>query len=97
MRHSTWRVLALIALLLPAASFAAWRAEGPFAGNVNHLAFAPARPATVYAATSGGGVWRSADGGASWSLPGDEMTSRNVRWLAVDPVDAGVGLGRDRE
>lgn len=90
MRPSSWRAFAVIALLSPLASSAAsagWRAEGPFAANVNHVAIASARPATVYAATSGGGVWRSADGGATWSLPGDEMTSRNVRWLRVDPND----------
>lgn len=88
MRSSTTFAVALFAVLSTSHASAAWRAEGPFAANVNHLAFAPSRPDTVYAATSGGGVWRSADGGASWTLPGDEMTSRNVRWLVVDPSDA---------
>jgi photosystem II stability/assembly factor-like uncharacterized protein len=91
MRPPTWgtlAVLATLALPAPPAAAATWRAEGPFSANVRHVAMAPSRPATIYAATSGGGVWRSDDGGATWSLPGDEMTSRNVRWVAVDPSDA---------
>jgi photosystem II stability/assembly factor-like uncharacterized protein len=89
MRTTTRHRCALAAALLtPAVCLADWRAEGPFGGNVNHVAIAASQPETVYAATSGGGVWRSDDGGATWSLPGDAMTSRNVRWLAVDPADA---------
>ena len=90
MRPSTWRALVLLATLsVPTASAASagWRAEGPSAANVTQVAIAPSQPQTVYAATSGGGVWRSDDGGATWRLPGDEMTSRNVRWVTVDPTD----------
>ena len=36
-----------------------WRSEGPFLGNVGDLAIDPSHPDTVYAATHGGGVWRS--------------------------------------
>lgn len=53
-----------------AASFGAWRAEGPPAANVNHVAIAPSAPDVVYAATSGGGIWRSDDGGKTWKLGG---------------------------
>ena len=60
---------------------------GGHSANVKHVAIAPSQPQTVYAATSAGGVWRSDDGGATWSLPGDEMASRSVRWLSVDPAD----------
>jgi photosystem II stability/assembly factor-like uncharacterized protein len=71
----------------PVPAEAGWRAEGPAAANVNSVAIAPSRTSTVYAATSGGGVWRSDDGGKTWTLPGDEMTSRDVRWIQVDPAD----------
>ena len=67
-----------------------WRAEGPFGGSVTDIAFDPATPDTVYAATSGAGVYRSDDGGRSWTLPGDEMTSRKVQWVEVDPSTAGT-------
>lgn len=89
MRISTrWALALSLAVLVPAAASAAWRAEGPALGNVGQIAFAPSHPDTAYAATNGGGVWRSEDGGQSWSLPGDEMTSRQLVWIAVDPADA---------
>jgi len=83
-RHS---VVLLALSSLTGVSEAAWRAEGPPVGNVGQVAFAPSQPERVYAATSGGGVWRSDDGGQSWSLPGDGLTGRSLRWIAVDPVD----------
>jgi uncharacterized protein (TIGR03437 family) len=45
-----------------------WRAinNGLSATNVNSLAVDPARPTTLYAATSGG-VYKSADAGANWT------------------------------
>ena len=90
MRPLSWRALAPLAILclsVPFTASAGWRAEGPSAANVKHVAIALSQPQTVYAATSAGGVWRSDDGGATWSLPGDEMASRSVRWLSVDPAD----------
>jgi photosystem II stability/assembly factor-like uncharacterized protein len=90
MRSFTWWTLALLAIVsltVPRDAVAAWRPEGPPAATVTHIAIAPSQPETVYAATNDGGVWRSSDGGATWSLPGDEMTSRNVRWVTVDPAD----------
>ena len=62
------------------------------------MAIAPSQSSVVYAATSGGGVWRSDDGGKTWSLPGDEMTSRDVHWVQVDPADpATVWAGIDAD
>jgi photosystem II stability/assembly factor-like uncharacterized protein len=71
-------------LALPAIAAAAWRSEGPFVANIRDVAVDPARPDTIYAATSGGGVWRSDDGGRTWTLPGDGMVSRSVEWIEVD-------------
>ncbi|MEO8277341.1 MAG: hypothetical protein ABI639_14095 [Thermoanaerobaculia bacterium] len=83
----TFVFAAVLLTSIPTPALAGWRSEGPFLGNVASVVFAPSKPETIYAATSGGGVFRSDDGGASWSLPGDGMTNRNVRWLVVDPVD----------
>ncbi|MCM2270379.1 MAG: hypothetical protein NDJ75_09775 [Thermoanaerobaculia bacterium] len=89
--RSTFRLsgTALAVLLVPMAAAAAWRSEGPPGGNVQGLATAPSAPDTVYAATAGGGVWRSDDGGGNWSLAGPAAL-RGVRWIAVDPSDARV-------
>ena len=87
---SLCRALVLALLSLPALAAAAWRSEGPFVATVTDVAVDPVKPDTLYVATSGGGVWRSDDGGKSWVLPGDGMTSRGVRWIEVDPKDPAV-------
>ena len=94
-RRVSW--LAVFAALAVRAALAAeWRAEGPYLAVVNDLALDPGNPAVVYAATSSGGVWRSDDGGATWTLPGDEMTSRKVDWVEADPATSGtVWAGED--
>ena len=64
---------------------AAWRAEGPFAGAIVDVAIDPSNPDIIYAAAGSGGVWRSDDGGKSWTLPGDDVVNRPVKWIEVDP------------
>jgi photosystem II stability/assembly factor-like uncharacterized protein len=59
----------------------AWEYVGPAQpiSGVLEFAYDAADPNLVYAATNGTGVWKSADGGASWrkvtSFQGDEITS----------------------
>jgi photosystem II stability/assembly factor-like uncharacterized protein len=84
----SWRLCCLLVaalLLLPAVATAAWRSEGPFVATISDVAVDASKPDTIYAATSGGGVWRSDDAGQTWILPGDGMVSRSVRWIEVDP------------
>src|SRR5260370_23907894 len=54
---------------------------------VDALAVVPARPKTVYAGTFGGGAFKSADGGATWS--GTALDTGFVNGLAVDPGGSG--------
>ncbi|HSG38686.1 MAG TPA: hypothetical protein VLE27_03515, partial [Thermoanaerobaculia bacterium] len=69
-------------------------------GHVTALAVDPIRRTTLWAGTRGFGVWKSTDGGASWSrslLPA-VFEAKNVFSLAVDPrtpdvVYAGTGDG----
>jgi photosystem II stability/assembly factor-like uncharacterized protein len=87
----TRRWLALVpALLLTLQAHAAWRSEGPFLGAVVDVAIDPVTPDTIYAATASGGIWRSDDGGQHWMLPGDDMVSRPVEWVEVDPGNPGT-------
>src|SRR5215213_9376837 len=79
-----WPALAAISLLLVSSANAAWRSEGPFIGAVVDVAIDPMNPDIIYAAT-GGGVWRSDDGGQSWTLPGDGLVNRSIEWIEVDP------------
>jgi photosystem II stability/assembly factor-like uncharacterized protein len=60
---------------------------GPDGGIVRALAVDPVTPSTVYAATDGGGVFKSADGGGSWTAINAGLSSGStVMALAVDPV-----------
>jgi len=77
--------VALTVLLISVSLNAAWRNDGPWLGAVVDVAIDPANPNILYAATASGGVWRSDDGGQHWTLPGDELVSRPVVWIAVDP------------
>ena len=63
-----------------------WTRTGPDGGAVIALAAAPSRPATIYAGlTGGGGVFRSVDRGASWTLAVSGLGRVvAVRGLAVD-------------
>ena len=65
-----------------------WRAEGPPLAASTDISRSPLRPDTLYLATQSGGVYRSDDSGRHWTLPGDELTSRTIRWVEADPSNA---------
>lgn len=68
-----WRNSAgLLALLLMtstrSASAAPWVSTGPVGGSARAFAVDPTNPAIIYAAAAdSGGVYKTGDGGASWS------------------------------
>jgi photosystem II stability/assembly factor-like uncharacterized protein len=74
-------------LAVPVAQAASWRSIGPEGGFVPALAFAPSDPRVAYAGTLGG-VFRSGDGGSSWTAASNGLSY--VESLAVDPHDPAV-------
>jgi photosystem II stability/assembly factor-like uncharacterized protein len=78
------------ATLATAAAAAEWRVDGPDFGTVLDLAVDPLAPDTVYAATANGGVFRSDDFGGAWSLPGTDLTGRQLVWIEADPGTPGT-------
>src|SRR5438094_875201 len=60
-----------------------WTSNRPDGGPVYTLALHPQTATTVYAGTCGGGVFKSTDGGATWSASG--LTDASVLALALDP------------
>lgn len=81
-----------------------WIERGPdnLGGRSRALLVDPRDSSRLYAASAGGGIWRSLNGGNSW-LPLDEfMGNLAVSSLAFDPVDpdiiyagTGEGFGND--
>ncbi|MGD2115047.1 MAG: hypothetical protein PVG07_08340, partial [Acidobacteriota bacterium] len=68
------------------------RALGPatMSGRVVALAGVPSRaahgPVTLYAGSASGGLWRSADGGATWEPLFDDQPAASIGAVAVDPT-----------
>ncbi|HEV7429358.1 MAG TPA: hypothetical protein VGQ46_23640 [Thermoanaerobaculia bacterium] len=81
-----------------------WTFLGPgnIGGRTRVLLIDPNDTSTMYAGAVSGGVWKTTNGGASWSPVGDVMANLAVNSLAFDPTNsrviyAGTGEGYFRE
>src|SRR6266571_4356974 len=63
-----------------------WTSLGPEGGIVQALALDPTTPTTVYAGTRGGGVFKSTNGGNSWSAVNTGLPDLEIFALALDPT-----------
>jgi hypothetical protein len=78
----------------------AWTPLGPgnIGGRTRALLINPASPNIMYAAGVAGGVWKTTNGGASWTATSDLLSNIAVCSLAFDPTNteviyAGTGEG----
>jgi photosystem II stability/assembly factor-like uncharacterized protein len=61
------------------------------------LAFDPSQPNTIYMGSNGAGVYKSIDGGDTWSVANQAMVDNIIKSLAVDPTNTQrVFAGSDR-
>ena len=79
-----------------------FQGSGPDSGEVVDILIDPssATDSVIYIAVNNGGVWKSTDGGATWSPKADFMPSLSMGGLAMDPADheiiyAGTGNNYD--
>ncbi len=77
-----------------------WLSLGPanIAGRIRGMAIVPSGSAVIYAASAGGGVWKSVDRGRTWRLLDDVLPNLRIGAIAVDPffhdrIFAGCGEG----
>lgn len=77
-----------------------WTQLGPgnIGGRIRSIAVHPTDPNTVYIGAVAGGVWKSVDGGSSWTSLTDFMGNIAVCALVIDPnnpntIYAGTGEG----
>jgi photosystem II stability/assembly factor-like uncharacterized protein len=63
--------------------FGVWNAGELYGGNINKIVINPVTPTTLYAIANDVGLFRSQDGGESWSF---KIASVHVEDLAIDPV-----------
>ncbi len=76
----------------PAAMSAVWEERGPtnIGARVSDIAFDPTDPNVIYAAMASGGVFRSTDGGYTWTPISDDLPVITIGAIAVDPQDPDV-------
>ena len=66
-----------------------WKPLGPgnIGGRTRSILIHPTTPATMWAGSVGGGIWRTDDAGASWSPVDDFMANLAVTSLVMDPLN----------
>jgi photosystem II stability/assembly factor-like uncharacterized protein len=71
---------------------ARWVSLGPTngAGRMTAIAPVPGSPGAAYVGAAGGGVWKTTDGGASWTPLTDDLHDLSVGALAVAPSNPSV-------
>ncbi|MGV8040404.1 MAG: WD40/YVTN/BNR-like repeat-containing protein [Thermoanaerobaculaceae bacterium] len=79
----------LVATLPAHAQQGTWFSSGPEGGGLWKVVVDPRTPTTVYAAGSAG-VWKSWDGGASWSASSTGLSHLSVRAFALEPTNPQV-------
>jgi len=94
-RRTTFEKVLLIGLLALFMSFSqpltvsaginVWTSLGPEGGSISALAIDPATPTTLYAGTFLAGVFKSTNGGESWSAANTGLINTYVYALAIDP------------
>jgi hypothetical protein len=69
-----------------------WVPIGPgnIGGRIRSIAISPEDPQLLWAATPGGGIWRSRNGGASFEPVNDRMINLVVTSIVIDPTDSRV-------
>jgi photosystem II stability/assembly factor-like uncharacterized protein len=68
-----------------------FRSIGPAAGGrVSRSVGVAGDPHTYYAATAGGGLWKSSDGGLTWKAVFDDEPASSLGAIAVAPSDPNV-------
>lgn len=60
------------------------------AGRVNCIVFQPGNSSIIYVGSPSGGLWKTTNGGTSWSTTTDELGSLGVTSLAIDPNNTNV-------
>ncbi len=66
----------------------AWRTN--VSGRTKTIVFNPNNPNTLYVATASGGLWKSTDGGATYTAISDTQPSLAFHSLALDPTNPNI-------
>jgi hypothetical protein len=67
-----------------------WQTIGPEGGRCDVIAIDPVNSQIVYAGTRGGGVFKTTNGGTSWTAINTGLTDYDVYALAIDPANSQI-------
>src|SRR5947209_15969766 len=68
-----------------------WREVGPYrGGRADAVAGIPDQPEVYYFGSTGGGVWKTTDGGQTWRSVSDGFFGGSIGAVAVAPSDPAV-------
>lgn len=59
-------------------------------GGILTLVIDPSMPSTLYAATMKSGIFKSTDGGQTWTATSNDLTNTNIWSIALDPVTPNI-------
>jgi len=65
-------------------------AAGQLPGELMQLRLDPANVNVIYVGAAGGGVWKSADGGTTWTALTDSQSTLNTGALAIAPSNSSI-------
>jgi PKD repeat protein len=60
------------------------------AGRLCFITFDPANAANIWVGSPGGGLWKSTNGGSSWTVVNDKLPNLGAAHLAIDPTNSNV-------
>lgn len=67
-----------------------WLGPGNVGGRTRAIVIHPTQTNTMWAASVGGGIWKTTNGGGSWQPLDDFMANLHVSALAIDPASPNV-------
>lgn len=72
-----------------------WAMMGPITtpsgiGRADRMAFHPTNPDIIFTGTSGGGLWKTINGGASWTCLTNDIPSLGVSGVVIHPIDPNI-------
>ncbi len=60
------------------------------AGRINFIRFMPGNINTIFAGAPAGGLWKSTDGGTTWSTNTDDLAVIGCSDLAINPINTNI-------
>jgi photosystem II stability/assembly factor-like uncharacterized protein len=64
--------------------------NGPYTGRCAAIVASPTDPNKYFVGAASGGVWRSTDGGTSWTPLTDDLPINQIGALAIDPANEDI-------